>query len=272
MDAQSSRESNIAGEKGNLRKVLAEVHDSTDLTNSYQLSIPLLVSAQLGDQDLYRKVKTRMFQNLELSDGLKTDELLSKWGQKASFNLWLLGRVLVSADQIKDEPTRSQVAFWMQEALEAQETVDAFSAWAWGYLAADAKRYPYCLGKMLDATAALKTQAGEKEKDNVQWALVMDLLAAGNAGDFATYQKLMEEFKDWVNKPSISEAVMTIPPQGFTAWALALVRVAAAQLGDSETCSEIQVALQEAIQKSPSKEDQLLAKINDLQAEQFISG
>ncbi|MBA3816258.1 MAG: hypothetical protein H0X29_07010 [Parachlamydiaceae bacterium] len=260
-----------------LKTKLYELYSKTDQSSSYQLTISLLLSSQLGDVELYTEVLKKIYTNLGLTFKTTPEEfqsIVAGWEGQVSFNIWLLGRVLVSADNMQDKHTGSRVASLMHSSLTTIEKVDPFSTWAWGYLAAhyasDKKEYPYYRIQMLESTEALKKQAIEKEKDNVQWALRMDILAAGNSGDRETYNKLLQEFKEWTGKETISKAILTIPKEDFTAWALAIVRIAAAKVKDIDTYQELALTLEQAIKDSPSEQDKLLAEVNNLLSACFI--
>lgn len=158
-----------------LHKEVYQFYEETDSHNNYQLSIPLLLGAQLEDVKLYEEVLQKMYPLFGLSKDSDVQEIatiVETWGKKASFHLWLIGRILVAADRIQDEKTAHQMSLFMEIALEEQP-INPFSTWAWGYLAVyhatDEEKYPHYREKMMTALELLQQQEREQVGQDHLW-------------------------------------------------------------------------------------------------------
>lgn len=224
--------------------------------NEYRLGMVLLESAQVGNETLYQQTLHKMQTVLANDD---------KNAQQYSYKTWRLGRILLAADSIGDVTTATKAAAELKKLLaDANTQKDAFSAWAWGYLAALNKtEYEYAKNSMLTTASAL-TEDYKKTQDSkllpgklsdALYAWIMDLQAAANAHDRKTYDFIVQQMKTLTNQKSLSAALTTslhrnTESNDYPAWALSMVRLAAATIGDSSIYHELENSLTESIENA----------------------
>lgn len=254
----------------------------------YQLSMPLLASAQQGNLAQYRKILPQM------KKALKN---ISEDGKQNAYKAWLMGRVILAADSIDDQATlfgnHSEAGMITQlETIlkDPATTQDCFSAWAFAYLAAvNSQIYGQVRDKMLSYTVALThayrnklIHREEQDKSDIQslrsnalWAQVMVLQAAANANDKTTYDQTSQQIKMLVGKPTVSEALSqgllrTSDSNDYPAWAMGIVRASAATIGDEAIYKELAKPLANSIHdanEAHAKAEAILARLNEILAE-----
>lgn len=249
---------NLAGQKYADRFMVSsnmEVLSREAKDDQYRLGMVLYASAKQGDEKLYRKTLLSMTK----------DEKDSK---QNSYNAWQLGRVLLAADCINDSTTVKSTLSELKTLLADTNTPkDAFTAWAWGYLAAlNDDEYKLAKNNIL-TSAQILTEQYQKAKDNSQesktalqaklsdalWALVMNAQAAANAKDGEAFQFILEQIKKITGQNTVALALSTglqrlSDSNDYPAWALSIVRLAAATIGDQALYKELEQPLQESIQ------------------------
>jgi len=240
--------------KDQARDLLASINNKTDRSSAYGMSIPLLGAAYLGDEELYTELKGAMMENLGKSEKPTTKDA------------WLYGRILVASLKMEDDTAVNEIIDKMESALQNGEN-DCFAAWAWGYLAIyydeeNADEYPDICESMIKSINSLASQNEEKGKDNVAWAIVMALQSFSSAEGYDDeYAKAIDQLKTFYEKPTVLEALQTIPGEDFRAWAISLTLHAAKQIGDHSLVAELSPAIDKEIEKSPSDADKMLALV-----------
>lgn len=235
----------------------------SDSKDSYKLSV-LLLGAETPEayQDLLEKI----FHSLGISPDDSAEQIAQTFQGDTGFTSWILGRILVSSLDHADVRTASKIAEAMDLLLKEAPCTE-FSTWAMGYLTIYHAQHPAEYAEMKERlnafTEQLKKQKGETEKDNVIWALVMNLQSASLAHDAVEYHRLLEEITSYYQTHSVTQALSEkIPQSDFPAWAMALTYLAACRMKDESLCKDLRSVLNEQILASPSQGDQLLALLN----------
>lgn len=246
----------------NLEKLVKE----TENGDAYQLSLPLLASAQQGDEKTYNKILPKMKKALAHISG----------NDKNSYKAWLLGRMLLAADVLGEKTVAIKIR--MTTILQSKFTKkDEYFAWALGYLASSSPtEYKKYKQEMMNTAYALNN-IYENAKENQQthlsnalWAWVMNLQAAANAKDQETYNKILNEIKKITQTFSISSALTTglqrtSQSNDYPAWALSIVYRAAKKMEDRPLIFELENSLSNSIQeakKANANAEMILSELN----------
>lgn len=254
---------------------------TTAKDDAYQLSMPLIASAQQSNELAYKNTLPK------IEEALKK---IPEKGPKNSFKAWLLGRILLSADSIGDTTSRTTKIAELKTLLANPSTKkDCFSTWAWGYLAAiNEDEYQYARKPMLKnalllnveyqevkLSASTETQTKTQEAlSNALWAWVMSLQAAANSKDKQTYDEILGHIKTITMQPTIAEALSkgllrTATSNDYPAWAISIVQLAAARMGDEKQYNELSKTLETSIKEakdSNATAEATLAYINQVLA------
>lgn len=247
-----------------IKKLEHSVDVGTDLNSSYSISIPLLGAAYSNNRELYERWQEAMFTAFGIKSDLPTEAIVEKMKEKPSENAWILGRLLVANLQMGDKESARKIAAVIEGLLLQQTSVDPFVVWAWGYLAIfyaqdKADEYPRVKEKMINCTNELIEMPGQKGKDNVHWAIVMELQSLAEMKDQKSYEERLQKLQDFSEKSSMVEALETIPPGDFRAWATSLILHAAKKMKDRSLVYDLTKYLPTAMSKSPSDGDKMLA-------------
>ncbi len=236
-------------------------------SDAYKLSIVLLASAQQGDENFYKTTLLKMQTSLNAVT-------------QNSYKTWLLGRLLLASDSIADRQVVMETESELTALLNDKSTAkDNFSAWAWGYLAAiNNQDYKTAKKEMLAAANTLTEQYQQeklitKDQKKLQgmlsdalWAWTMDAQAATDANDQETFNYILTQIKLVTGQKTIALALSTgllrVPGSNdYPAWALGIVRLSAATIGDRHLYHELRKPLKKSIQdantamKSTDKND-----------------
>lgn len=244
--------------------------------DAYQLSMPLLVSAQLGNKALYQKALIRMNKAMDAMED-------------SPFKAWIYGRILLAAQGIKDEKTVSKTLTGLTNLLDGfikndGTGLDRFTVWSLGYLAAlDMTEFMRAKDNLLAGANALtdayftinaKEDATEDQKQEKRsdalWAWVMISQAAANAHQRESFDYAIEQMLRITKELSIGEALTkgllrTAASNDYPAWASSLVSLAAETLPDRSVYDALQDPLQASIQaakKGNHLPEMLLAIVN----------
>ena len=237
--------------------------------------MPLLISAQLGNEELYHFALKRMSSAMEKVE-------------QGPFKAWLYGRILFAADSIDDHQTVSNTLAYLNTLfdtlLENDTTkLDKFNAWSLGYVTALNKE-EYSKRRELMKNAAdystkkyfqINTINASNEKiqearSDAIWAWVMSSQAAANAGELNAYTNAIEQILAITEQTSISDALQngllrTDISNNYPAWAIIIVRLAAQKMSDDARFKALEAPLLEAISRAKFEnrtEEVLLALVN----------
>ncbi len=229
----------------------------------YAASLPLIANAELGNKKSYLVIRDHMQQALTALDQKPTD--FPQWMRNNSFKAWMFGRVVLSADAMKDVRTLVLAKRKLVALLNQKMTPDdslAFFAWAEGYTAALSDRaYTTYVKKMMRDAAELSDQYKAKPThdglSNTLWAWVMNLSAAANAGNQHDYNWIKDQILSLTGKKSVTEALetgllRTADSNDYPAWAMAKVRLSAAVMHDRDLYQEIETSLTSSIENAKS--------------------
>ncbi|HSW93705.1 MAG TPA: hypothetical protein VLJ15_05030 [Gammaproteobacteria bacterium] len=258
-------------EKVDIAKIADEL--TTSANDPYEASLPMIISANLGDVGHYKLALGKLNEKMDLLN--EKPENFERWMRNNSFKAWMLGRVLLSAANMNDPGNIATAKNKMRALLEEKITPEdnmAFNTWAWGYLAAlNESEYLSCRKKMLDDSVVLseKYQAEPGNHDalsNALWAWVMDLSAA-SAKNYKDYHHIKQKMIELTGKKSITETLetgllRTEKSNDYPAWALAKVLHAAANMQDWALYDEIKPAVAvsiEAARQTDKKAEYALA-------------
>jgi hypothetical protein len=255
--AQSAKIKNLKSidfnERDDVEKIIDELIKSAK--DPYSASLPLIASAELGDEKRYEIANSQMLQSLEILE--KIPDKYPQWMHNNSFKAWMWGRVLSAADSMNDAKNITHAKSRLSILLEMNTEKDdnfAFLTWAWGYRAAlNQTEYAISNKKMINDAMQLaikyklKPENHEALSDTL-WAWVMNLSAAANAWDQIHYDLILEQIRLITGEKSIAQALekgllRTSDSNDYPAWALAKIRFAAAIMGDKELYNDIEGTL-----------------------------
>ncbi len=230
-----------------------------------ELSSVLMAAAIYGDRELY---------NLILAD------IIGDWDRLRSFTMielaedtrfyaWLAGQILLAADAMDDKDQVEQQVKYLKEVLpqldKALPNGDAYVAWA--------RRY-YFMNSAADY-ASFKTErrflTARDTPDFMDkiWAFILNLVVAANRSDKETYDQIVYNLLRLTNKLSLKEALEYLPDDGpiSKAWAVSLVKFAAATIRDIRLFDELDELSKKASKDSKDEYDKMLGSVFSLLAE-----
>jgi len=243
--------------------------------DGYSLSIPLLASGLLGDLNRFNTCSKKMIYEL---NKLKDD----------GFKVWLYGRLLLSAGNIRSQEITNQAKNYILHYLDNNiNDRTAFLTWAIGYIAAFDKYYFDLYKSRLIAlsnglnTLYLTNRNIHTNPNKIQsdlsdaiWAWIMVLQAAAFSSDKTTYDFVINEIKTLSNQSSLANALensllRTQASNDYPAWGLAIAAFSAASINDEanfeQLCSSTSESLKGTIQAT--HEEAILAKLTLAMAE-----
>lgn len=258
----TSKPKNLKGIDFNERESVENTIDELEkmAKDPYAASLPMIASAELGDEERYKIAYTQMLHTLDNLE--KKPDDYPQWMRNNSFKAWMWGRVLSAADSMNDVKAITQAKSKLSPLLEQQMTEEdsfAFFTWARGYrTAVSQKKYEIFSKKMIDDSMHLTTKYKEGPGDHnalsdALWAWVMDLLASANAGDEHNYAFITKQIKDLMGSDSVTKVLetgllRTSQSNDYPAWALAKIRFAAAMMGDKELYQDTEKSLSFSIE------------------------
>jgi hypothetical protein len=252
-----AKQKNLKGIEFNERVSVENIIDELGKSSKdpYAASLPLIASAELGDEKRYDVALTQMLHTLDALETKPND--CPQWMRNNSFKAWMWGRVLLAANSMNDVKTSSQaknklIAF-LNEKVTKEDSL-AFMTWAWGYrAAANQAEYGISSKRMIDDAMQLTEKYKEEPKNHsalsdALWAWVMNLSAAATAGDVHNYALIKDQIKAVTGADSATKALetgllRTAQSNDFPAWALAKMRFAAATMKDKELYHESEKAI-----------------------------
>lgn len=243
--------------------------------DAYSVSMPLLVSAQLGNNQQYIKSTVLMSKAI---DSMNDDP----------FKAWIYGRIIFAAHSMKDPyteaSTKRKLDILLEKLLKDDTTcLDRFKNWSLGYIAALNKeefvkaKEPMISGANHLSDTYVKVNASDVSKEKKQevrsdalWAWVMITQAAANAQDKEVYENAITQILSITKQSSLSNALSkgllrTAASNDYPAWAIGIVRLAAQTIGDNDRFEELGATLENSIAeaKEGSKiQEFLLASVN----------
>jgi hypothetical protein len=244
--------------------------------DAYQLSLPLLISAHLGDEKLYHDSSTKMDTAMQ-SPALGT-------ANQNSFRAWMYGRMLIAAKNMGDQTNADKTLIHLKNVLNDKNTYsDRFTAWAWGYLASfNDQEYQAAKNEMELLAAKLTAHYVDVNKSNESadkkqearsdalWAWVMNAQAAANANDMGIYHHALERMQFITGEHTVSDALSkgllrTSASNDYPAWAIGMTRVDAITILDRKLYMELDDTLKNSIDasiKAQAKAETFLAQVN----------
>lgn len=245
----------------NIQKLSEDAND-----DEYRLGMVVLAGALQNDRQLYDTSLERM--QKAVSPLKKETE-----AKQNAYKAWRLGRILLAADSIGDDETMKRVKLQLKGILQNNNTAkNAFSAWGWAYLAAINKtEYDAAKEPMLAAAASvtddyhrmqekISSNSSKKAKAAFQgklsdalWAWVLSLQAAANAKDKETYTEIQQKIREVNVESSVTAALQNdlkrvSDSNDYPAWALSIVRLAAATMDDKVLFDETTKPLADSTQ------------------------
>jgi hypothetical protein len=263
-------------ERADIEKITDEL--ATSANDPYTTSLPLMASAGLGDEKRYVATRTQMLARLNALDQKPND--FPQWMRNNSFKAWMLGRALLSADDMNDTKTVEQTKNKLTSLLEGKITQSdnfAFFTWAQGYQAALNKtEYETAKKRMIQDSMQLSEKYKNQPTDHgalsdALWAWVMALSASANANDKSSYELIKQQMTSLVGVASAAKALdtgllRTADSNDYPAWALAKMRLAAAMMHDKalyEESSSILTASITGAKQAGAKAEYALAVIDN---------
>lgn len=221
--------------------------------DTYQLSMLLIVSALLNSHDHYSKVLVML---TTLLDDHKSTH------QSNAYLAWLYGRVVFAAKRMQDDIAATRASERLKTLLADTQEYDAFSCWAKGYLAgfnlheyeSEKKSLRYACQAISAVYLETKAQA---DLSNAIWGWVMCITAAAAAGDNSLYEDALSQIQKLTQQDSIPAAlasalIRSSSTNDYPAWALAMLRAAAARHGDKQLYAELEQPVMIATQDAHS--------------------
>ena len=227
----------------------------------YSASLPLIASAELGDQRLYFDTLTTAIRSLYNLDNNPAPGREQDWMQNNGFKAWMWGRILLSADQMLDVAHVVEAQEKITTLLKSETTHDqnlAFYTWARAYLASlDDENYQTQRDAMIrgatDLTDKYNVTHAHGDLSNAVWAWVMNLQAAARNQDHATYELIKSKLLEISDSDSLSACLQqtllrTADSNDYPAWALVIVKKAAVNMGDEALATALREPVAAAIQ------------------------
>lgn len=221
----------------------------------YNLSIVLLASGLQADKKTYQEILLKIIKSLNQ---------ISDYSQN-SFKSWMLGRIVFAANCMDDHETVINTIVQLKKLLEDSKTAkDAFSTWAFGYLAGMVHEYAYAKERMLAMAMELNKihQETKKKSDdpakiqetlsNALWAWVMNAQAAANNQDHLIYHQILNQIKNLTGQEQISKGLKTgllrtSASNDYPAWAMSMILTSASMMQDIPLRDELEKPLTESI-------------------------
>jgi hypothetical protein len=244
-----------------IHDLIQNVETSTKLDSPYSITLPLLGAAYSHNRISYETWKQRLLNAYSIDESQSSTVIAQKLETDGDQNAWILGRLLVASMLMNDDKTSHKIADVIQLLLKQSTSVNAFGAWAWGYLAiyyaqTQPAEFPAIKRQMLDYIQTLSQDPKEKGKDNVSWAIALALQSIDNKKE---HDQLMSDLITFTDSSSVVEALQKIPPEDFRAWAVSLTLEAAKKLKDDQTLiDDLSQELPKSIEGSPSDADKML--------------
>ncbi|MFI4956167.1 MAG: hypothetical protein ACHQAX_03035 [Gammaproteobacteria bacterium] len=237
-------------------------------TNAYDLSMIMLINSFLGYGQQYNAALSAM--TAAMNAGKFPD-----WakGSEAGMKAWMYGRMLAAANNMGNTRNAKDAIDRIEASLKIAQP-SAFTAWAWGYLAAglEGAEYTAARDKMVAAGDSLTTDYLAKPTDagTPLWAWVMSLPAAAHANDEKTYDYGLEQIRKIVGASVndtedafVKKLFDKFPPGDYRAWGLAIMRLAAATINDKKMFDVLEQPTQAAIAATTIWQDKSLAQLNN---------
>lgn len=248
---------------------------SPEIKDAYPLSLPLLISAQLGNKILYLQSLIRMNQAMKQLD-------------PEPFKAWMYGRMLFAAHSIKDQRRETEISFALKTLIsnltkEDSTRLDRFTTWSLGYYAALSKANFNETKDLLNdggnylTTQYFKTLSSGASIEKVQesrsdalWAWVLILQAAANGADEDVYNYAVEQILEITKKATLGQALTvgllrTAASNDYPAWALGIAAISAQTIENKdqydEALSQLNTSIDEA-KKGNNLPEALLALVN----------
>jgi hypothetical protein len=196
--------------------------------SAYDLSIPLLIAAQLGNNQLYKSARDKIkWQMQSLAQDTKNDSLRA----------WLYGRIAMAADCMDDIAERDEAVKTLTTLLLWTPTIvhDHRKAWAFGYFASIDQTYLLSAKNHTDVITQVfhgKNREGYTRSD-ICWAWVMFAQAAAKANNKSMYDHAINQMMTMTHTKLIEDALdCGIPPADFKRWATSILYAAGSQMED----------------------------------------
>ncbi len=192
----------------------------------YHLSIPLLISAALGNATIYHDVHAKM------------TAAMQKFTQdraKDSLSAWMYGRMLIAEKYMNEDNPNTLLK--LSTFLHNPDTQnDEYKAWAYAYLASlTQKDYIATKVAMLNLATSLTIQVKPENISNALWVWVMIIQASASAQDKTTYDHAVDQILKIAQTKSMHTALEKIPENDFNKWATAIVATSATKMNKSES-------------------------------------
>lgn len=240
----------------NALKLLADLAEQAN--DPYQVSLPLLMSAKIGDQKTYQATYQLMIRWMAALDTAPAH--FPEWMRSTGFKAWMQGRLLVSGSAMNDQRAVSQASKKLADLLNQPVDNLAFTTWAWGYQAS-LNRAEYTISKkpMLENTEKLtahyKKSKSHSDLSDAMWSWIMNINAAAMAGDKETYQQIKQHMQSAAEAETIPLALQTgllrtRESNDYPAWGLSMVRRAAAMMDDQALFRALEKPLTDSIEKA----------------------
>lgn len=261
-------------EKNYIKTQLDSLLSST-AKDAYLLSMPLLISGELGNKDLYASSLNQMNQAM---DQMPSNPLKA----------WLYGRMLLAAHSIGDTETVTKVQSTLKTLLEQLNQDDStrqdrFTVWALGYIAAlDKSEFDVAKNRMMEGadnltkeffkvnSSSVSEEKKQEARSDALWAWVMISQAAANAHEKDHYEQAIKQMLLITQQSSLGDALTkgllrTAASNDYPAWAISIVRLAAQTMGDKTQYDDLLAPLNASISgaKNENKvQETLLAMVN----------
>lgn len=109
---------------------------------------------------------------------------------------------------------------------------------------------------------------------DVLWSHVMNVQAAARANDIETFNHILADMIKLTEESTVNTALLHIPESDWRAWAIGIVRLAAATIRDDSLCHELDAFHQESIQsarKANSTANAMMAYLCEVDASLALS-
>jgi len=225
-----------------VRKAYLDVKslDANFKTKAKLLSMFMIAAAMGVDVSLYKKISEDMLANLciksEYGNG-DYETAANYFKDEKTFLAWMLGRLLIAANEVNDIVTVYNVEAFLTVCLEDADTKDHYAVWAWGYWGTVYLHDP--ISKKITSLVQGFTEPLKDENLVVAlWELTMFAQATAFNNDINLFTQVILAMKIVSGKETVSQALAKIPMNDFRAWAIGIVAHSASKMKETHNIAE----------------------------------
>lgn len=249
--------------------------------DAYLWSMPVVAAGMAGNKALFYRYMSTFMLMIDGTDELHSDDQKS-WMANPSFKMWMLGRLLVSADSVGD-PSAKAIAENMHSHLTNNlyapaifTSQTAFAAWAVGYLEsyyAVASPEQYGLYKPMLVKAVSYQQAHydvtidmpKPSFVDMMWTYTMAIQASALAKDKIAYTHFIQGMSTLGgNNHTIEAAVTKLKKGDYPVWLISILEGSARRMNDVALANSLRNTLRQREGVPTASRDDMLGRATQI--------